>query len=121
MAPAHLVVRPGSRPPCHPMAASSDALIRGQPYDCLGMAADREAEVPGILPFGGYWATCCTMMVCPADLSRSVSAAPIAVAGVRTPARSGRRARSSARQRGPLLSITHVAADPRSPRASVFA
>ena len=32
----------------------------------------------------------CTPKVCPADLSRSASAGPIAVAGVRTPARSGR-------------------------------
>src|SRR5260221_3014153 len=106
MAPAHLVLRPGSRPPSHPMPASSDALIRGQPYDCLGMAAEREAEVPGILPFGGYWVTCCTMIVCPADLSRSVSAAPIAVAGVRTPARSGRRSRSSPRHMALWLNMT---------------
>jgi hypothetical protein len=46
----------------------------------------------------------------PADWSRSASALPIAVAGVRTPARAGRRSRSSARQRALSPSITDVAA-----------
>src|SRR5258708_14142038 len=44
-----------------------------------------------------YSAIRCVVKVWPADLSRSASAAPIAVAGVRTPARSGRRLRSRAR------------------------
>jgi hypothetical protein len=48
--------------------------------------------------------------VCPADWSRSARRAPIAVAGVRTPARSGRRSRSRARQSTLSPSMTDVAA-----------
>jgi hypothetical protein len=44
-----------------------------------------------------------------ADLSRSASTVPIAVAGVRTPVRSGRRSRSSARHSALSPSITDVA------------
>ena len=59
--------------------------------------------------------------VWPADLSRAASAAPIAVAGVRTPARSGRWSRSWVRHRAVSPSITEVAAYPGSPRASAVA
>ena len=59
--------------------------------------------------------------VWPADLSRAASAAPVAVAGVRTPARPGNWSSSSARHSAVSPSITEVAAYPGSPRASAVA
>src|SRR5262245_3128415 len=57
-----------------------------------------------------HWVIRWAVRVCPADVSRSASTVPIAVAGVRTPARSGRRSWSSARQSALSPSITDVAA-----------
>jgi hypothetical protein len=52
----------------------------------------------------------CVVSVWPAAVSRPASVAPIAVAGVRTPPRPGRRSPSSARQSALSPNITEVAA-----------
>ena len=59
--------------------------------------------------WGGYGLALCAVRVCPAALSQLAGMAPIAVAGVRTPARSGKRSRSRARHSALSPSITEVA------------
>ena len=75
-----------------------------------GWARHRRGPVRVLLGCRGYWVIRRTARVWPADLSRPASAAPIAVAGVRTPVWPGRRSRSSARQSALSPSITDVAA-----------
>src|SRR3974390_517533 len=82
----------------------------GGALNCRGLRAGR-----------GYRVICRVVRVWPADLSRPASAVPIAVAGVRTPARSGSWSRSSARHSAVSPSITQVAAYPGSPRAPIVA